>query len=567
MDVAAIATMEALRCAIASLPPVTSGCQRVWRGQGQDHAQMLPSGLRRPVPKRAIWIAYAQHLHLDMVPELLGPDGSVDMRFIQAAGLWLDAVAQHYGPGSAFLDVSHEIGAALWFALNHYSEVREDDVIGPPGPPDPLLDHPMTRVAATYEPFDGAASLYAFDLPTWDGQGLPEAGTIIDLAHAPAVFADSPRMRAQAGCLVYCRRADGSALDLRPLRVPGTPLSVQRPLTGATGIDRRVPQMFPSPALDIWYARLLSVPMNYTPEPAPPRLQRTLPVVPYFDREDADYTAAVAWRDVALSYPLLHRRFPDFCASADPARRPVPIILEAPLVFPYPTGDSGEWHHGLLAEDLPARCTYFEPGVAEPAGEVALDSVLFEFSALEFTGWERVAEQRVLIERALRGLWLRRQPDHWLVHFLHQTLPNGELETDLSTRLRFDAERRRWVFFKPGDANRIVPIRDLPGWAKAVLLALMLLRHLNPTLKFNALMKSSARLEDGPRHAVITGSRAAARLLRVASPVCDWYVLRDNHAPQEPYTHDSHPDGQIELRVVGEFADVPLELLRMPAGS
>jgi hypothetical protein len=195
---------------------------------------------------------------------------------------------------------------------------------------------------------------------------------------------------------------------------------------------------------------------------------------------------------------------------------------------------------------------------------VALDSVLFEFSALEFTGWERVAQQRVLIERALRGLWLRRQPDHWLVHFLHQTLPNGELETDLSMRVRFDAQRRRWVFFKPGDANLVVPIADTPGWAKAVLLGLMLLRHLNPDRKFNALIKSSTGLEDGARHAVVTSTRAAARLLRVASPVCDWYVLRDNHAPEEPYTRDSQPDGQIALRVVGEFADVPLALLRLP---
>ena len=214
----------------------------------------------------------------------------------------------------------------------------------------------MTRVAATYDVFDGAAYLYAFDLPTWDGSGLPAAGTIVDLAQAPPAFADSPRMRAQAGCLVYCRRAEGSALDLRPLRVAGTPLTVQRPLSGATGIDRRVAQMFPSPAADTWYARLLSVPMNYAPEPAPPRLQRSIPVAPYFDNGDAAYSAAVSWRDVALSYPLLHRRLPDFCEPADPARRPVPIVFEAPMIFPYPSGDSGEWHHGLLSQDLPERC-------------------------------------------------------------------------------------------------------------------------------------------------------------------------------------------------------------------
>ena len=93
MDVAAITTMEALRCAIAALPPVAPGCQRVWRAQGQDHAQMLLSGLRRQVPKRAIWIAYAQHLYLDMVPDLQGADGSVDMRFLPQKNTVADATA------------------------------------------------------------------------------------------------------------------------------------------------------------------------------------------------------------------------------------------------------------------------------------------------------------------------------------------------------------------------------------------------------------------------------------------------------------------------------------------
>jgi hypothetical protein len=170
---------------LSSPPP---GTVRVYRGQTRDYSQLTPSGLRQAIRNRAIWHAYSRHLYEDLLPEALRGAGDVTIETLQAMGLWLQAVAQHYGPGSEFVDVTYSIEIGLWFALNGAKEVLAQGAIGPPGPPDPTQDHPTENQLVAYQPWTEAGYLYVFDLPKWNGKDLPDAATVVDLADAPEVF-------------------------------------------------------------------------------------------------------------------------------------------------------------------------------------------------------------------------------------------------------------------------------------------------------------------------------------------------------------------------------------------
>jgi hypothetical protein len=107
-----ITTYRQLREHLSDLGNPPRGYVRVYRGQTKDHGTMLPSGLRaggaRRDPVWHYWSALASR-------ELLGaPDQLVSSA---DEAVWIEAIAQHYGPGSNFLDVTHSLDVALWFAL------------------------------------------------------------------------------------------------------------------------------------------------------------------------------------------------------------------------------------------------------------------------------------------------------------------------------------------------------------------------------------------------------------------------------------------------------------------
>jgi FRG domain len=560
-----LSTYQDLVAALAALPPRPPGTVRVFRGQTKDYENLTPSGLRRTPRNQAIWFAYSGMLYSSLLPELIEQTNGISAGGLQALGLWFGAVAQHYGPGSDFLDVTHSVDAALWFALNKTTVIQATGTIGPDGPPDPVRDHPTRDVLVRYDPWNEAGYIYVFDLPLWNGEGLPEPGMVVDLATAPPVFATSARMRAQSGCLINCRNADGTAADMRKLLVGGSPLAVQRPMSGAPGpvpvFDYRVADIYPSPARDSWFARFLSVPMTYSPEPAPPSLERSIPVTVYFDPGNQRYLEEVHYFDVALPLTLVHRAIPDFSRSED-ADRPIAIALEAPLIFPYPKADSDAWHQGLLWSDVPDSCSLYEFGQAEPKGVLPLGNVLFEFSLLEEVGWERMVLHKAKIS-ALRAVWLRRAGDEMHAAFISQEMPGGDLQRLGFLRLRYDAVSGRIVAILP-NGSEPAPLEQFDSYAKAVFVGLMLLRYLSTSVKFEPtpLLTTQNEGEDGQlRYEMIVGTAPdAARLYRVqaTAPNPDWYVLRDAKNPQEPFTHVTEREGEFQLESRRPFRDFPI---------
>lgn len=383
----------------------------------------------------------------------------------------------------------------------------------------------------------------------WSGEGLAKAGQVVDLAKAPEIFASSPRKRAQLGCLIYCRNEDMTPSDVRKLLVEGTPLRVRRPITGTAAPDRRIADIYPSPAQDEWFARLLSVPMTYAAQPAPPTLQRSIPVVVYYDRGNQRYLDEVHFHDVAVTPPLVHRVVPQLQTPPTPTI----ILLEAPMIFPYARGDSDQWHHGLLWNDVPDHCPEYDFGHEKPVGELSLANVFFEFSLLEAIGWEQLVHKKIRKIELLRGVWLRRSGMALDAAILEQEAPGGAVRMTGFLPLSYDGSLRRlMVSFADGTA---IPIDTLADFAKPVIIALMLLRHLSPTLK----CEPTPRLSVGNEMLVSCGCDAA-RLYRVrpTPPNPDWFVLRDAGKPEEPFTHATQRAGSLTLKTELPFRDIPL---------
>jgi hypothetical protein len=581
-----VASYSELKAALKTLPNVEAGKVRVFRGQTCDYPTLLPRALRpakggQAIQKQVVWLCYSQILYHSLLPEFLQKSGETTMEMLQAFGLWVHAVAQHYGPGSDFLDVTHSVEVALWFALHEIQTHHGSGVIGPPGAPDPMRDHPMLVELVSYAPCHEPGYLYVFDLPKWDGESVAPLGAVVDVAEAPIIFSSSKRMQAQAACLVYCRNDKQQHLDLKTLRVPGTPIQVQRPMAGLGGLDRRVPDLFPSPEQDPWYARLLSVPMCYAPDPAPPRLQKCIPVTVYFDPENAEYVRELRFRNWIVSPPLLHR-WVEGAAHNAPASdviqlvaQAAPIILEAPMVFPYPPGDSDLWHQGLLASDIPDSCMTYNLATQLPEMAVPLNNVLFEFSPLEKSHWEKVVKDNAPMN-VLRGVWLRRQPnqDEIEAGLFYQNLPGEDPNNFVAFRLRYDPALGEFVLMtaqgKP--PLRISQNADIAREIiKPIFVALMLLRHLSTKVKPDPSPAAKMGIvESGQEKSLfILGCCGdAARLFRVpAAPHRDWFVIRDSGHPEEPFTSSRQTAGVLELKSNLPFNKIPMDAIRPSPGS
>jgi hypothetical protein len=365
-------------------------------------------------------------------------------------------------------------------------------------------------------------------------------------------------MRAQSGCLIYCRNKDYTPFDVRKLLTKGTPLQVRRPMTGSTAPDLRVADIYPSPAQDKWFSKFLSVPMTYSAQPSPPVLQRSIPVMVYYDRGNQRYLDEVHFHDVAIQPVLVHRVVPELeTSSAADGPAPTIILLETPMVFPYAPADSDQWHHGLLWTDVPDRCPAYEFGRDKPVGELSLANVFFEFNLLEEIGWERAIHNGTKMA-FIRGVRLRRSGEKVEAAILHQETPGGGAVQQLGfLSLFYDPSRRRIMVSLP---KKVIPLDELGTFAKPVMVALMLLRYLSTMLKCAPIPMLAV---DGKKF-MLAVARDAARLYRVhpLPPHPDWFVLRDAGNPEEPFTHVTHKGGMLSVESSAPFRDFPLEDLR-----
>jgi hypothetical protein len=567
----AISSLSALQDAVQALPPVPKAKVRVFRGQTKDYRTIIPAAFRNHLELNAIWRVYTRWLVMDITNEAFNGHG--DDKELQILTIWLDALAQHYASGSRYLDVTHSIESAAWFALHCCSPMKERSVLGPPGPPSPY-DLPSEVTWLQYSPAVEAGFLYAFDVDQWDGHDAkPSDLAVIDLSQAPEPFM-TPRMLSQCGCLIRTRDADQH--DLRGRCVEGTPLQIAWPMTGSAFVHRKVEEMFPSPAVDPWYRRFLHIPLtpHVNATSGEVVLKRSLPVTLYRG-ETASYNASIAATDAFLHPPLLHKALQQRQKRTESAKgwweplsvhEATPVVLEAPLLGPFvASADSDFWNHELLFGDISNSVATYSHDMQKVLPAVSLRNVLFQFSPLEEVFWER-AQTPSGIKRLVRGLWIARHEQEVVAVLIYQDFPHTQVSAWAPALIRLDAAKRRMICKPAGKHMEWVDLVSLPLLPKAIFIALHLLRAMSTGLKCEAKPDTvlSQKQDSGESiHTYLVKVLAdTAKLIRLPDPAGrdDWFILRDCEG--EPYTEARKGAGIIELQETKPFAQIAASVFR-----
>jgi hypothetical protein len=345
--------------------------------------------------------------------------------------LWSQAIAQHYGPGTQFLDVTTSLNIALWFALHSAITEPSGHVFGPPGPYDATTDALAVLPRTRFERHEASGFLYVFDAPVWDGSKKLETGSLLDLSQAPDVFSSSARLQAQSACLLYTVATDGDG-DLKP-RLAAEPIAVDWPMSGTSCGSITAEDLFPGPKADVWYRRLLSIPLVHRLNTNANRLElsQAIPTTLYLGddgiRADVIDRLIVVGPDLLWPYlcQQLEARSDWLPEGFDPSGA-TPIILDLPVFAMTPPLESGGWHHGVAVADLPNTATAHDPASAADI-EVALNKVLVEFSPLEFGHWDRVETTEEELSFA-RGAYIERAGAEFKLWRINQLFPGSRIQ-------------------------------------------------------------------------------------------------------------------------------------------
>jgi|CZKJ01.1.fsa_nt_gi hypothetical protein len=522
--------------AIRSLPTPAPGRVRVFRGQTEDHPKMLASAFR---PKAKMLNSSLFNLSTRVVAQdlLRQIDTNLELDMMM---FWLEAVAQHYGPGSSYLDVTHSLEVALWFAL-HESQTHEVKALHGPGvAPDPRNDIVRTESWLGFGRWEKTGYLYVFDVRKWRSGEDVGHGDLIDLAAAPPVFFSS-RMRAQSGCLLTSG-PDPKKTNLRDC-LATTPIPVGWPMTGASGLNRATEDMFPGPKQDNWYKRFLSIPL--VPQPDPTTKEMTmghpLPLTVYSPDQQKRVREVMECANgllPALMYSSIGDQTLDLYDPQSQKyvkqllRDATILILESPLRFFTPPADYDGWNQGLLCGDISDSIYAFDVS-AQRAGLVSLRNVFVEFSPLDspelsrpedsWRGWlKRLVKGQRVPATVLRAVWLVRSGSQLSVSVFYQNLSNNQVTTIQMRRIALDSStgiiRYGLRPQNPGASQSQTQWEDLAKFTtltKPVFTVLYVLRELSPILKAAPFPEAVSDAGTDNQKTLVRVSKESARLLRV----------------------------------------------------
>lgn len=391
---------------LSRLEPPREGHARVFRGQTGEFGAMLASGLRPGAPQRKhLWAAALRSLAANV-----GASGDLGhgIELIEAMGYWFDVLAQHYGPGSTYLDVTWDPQVAIWFALNQGRETAKVRLRLAQGDVSFPLEFPRLCFSSHK---DEPGWFYVFDVPFWDEQGPPAHGDLVDLAIAPDYIANAPRVQRQHGCLIA---GEGDVSGFYAC----DPIAIAHPLQGAGILERDSSFLFPAPDEDEWYERLLRAPLvPQLDEQESVAYEQSLGVYFIVPDESREHTDPFIERQTRYLQPLTR-----LTLRADPrtgeleeimgasAEEATYIQLESPLMRTLPPPEN--WNESLLLEGLRQSAPVVETTGGDSLDAMSLENVLIEFSPLEWS-FRESPEDVGYSEVQWRGIWIVRNGDNF----------------------------------------------------------------------------------------------------------------------------------------------------------
>jgi hypothetical protein len=291
-------------------------------------------------------------------------------------------------------------------------------------------------------------------------------------------------------------------------------------MRGCLRLNASVDEMFPPPSKDSWYAEFLSIPVKKRPAAnGGIDYGQALPVSLY-EYSDPQDTADVRRHMISLPLRLIFptaaeiiseasakEKLPDW-SKHHPVSDATVILVESPIMHGLPRADTPHWNQGLLVCDISASVDTFNIS-DQPAGQVSLENVFFEFSAMEMGNWRNVEAPGVRKD-PLHGLWLVRHDSQFLVYFVFQVLQPATVQVYGPLLIELDATGRfYWRVCPDGDPT---DFGELP--ARAFYTALTILRELSPDLKPSAIPGLGYEDKQGGRHFNVAFRFAAARLIK-----------------------------------------------------
>jgi hypothetical protein len=259
----------------------SGGKVRVYRGQTREYpdesgrARLLPALLRHRTQLMydPAWLGTMASFVARQALPAIGLDYPV-------AQIWAPALIQHYGPGSHYLDVTHDLEIAVWFSLLQYHELwialKEGD------DPKDLRDffHKVAWFTDADEPDDKRKPIiYAFDVEPWNGDAVANHGQLVDLLVLDAgrqLATKAPRIRAQSAALIYSDPGNPLGPNLHSYLVARVTLTEPFDFECAPVTQKHIHEIFPAPTGDPLYKALLEIPAFTKFHPS--RLEQPLPI-------------------------------------------------------------------------------------------------------------------------------------------------------------------------------------------------------------------------------------------------------------------------------------------------
>jgi hypothetical protein len=522
-----------------ALPPVAPRYRRVLRGQARLYDSIFPSEYRpsaaRHPRKRLLKVAAKL-----IVDNLRGTQNDSPEDFL----LWTELVAQQYSTGSPYLDVTTNLDVAVWFALNSFNATRTTLMLGLAGPYNPNTD--LSANIDTYIPKQSGDEFgYLIVLDVLEPSGaIPQShGQLIDLSELPPGIADSLRIKNQFAALVYSnKKVDGG--NLSAFR-RGEPIPISSRVGAEISDEINGAILFPGPASDPWYQRLLSIPLTLQAqlESDELALAQTIPV-PLYLWDEASATE-VSGEIIYIGTPTLS---PDLRLTqiidqeSGGSRNLLPddavtILVEKPLYLTTPPIDSAMWSMQNAIQDLPKLAPVRKTSRAANS-HVSLQRVYFEFSPLELSVWH-LAENSDTESIFHSGAYVEREGDTFTMWRVARSFPSGEINAEGPFVYAFDDETHDFEVCLP-DGTAFDPMSD-PTRLKTLLVCLSILRNLSPEPIVDAV--AAIRADDKFIFPLVGGAELLQKRFRQETV----YLLR-NPESEETFQRRLYEHG-IEVRV------------------
>lgn len=504
--------------ALGSVSKPADGRVRVYRGQPKRYFldqeervdSIIPRAMRSTTRFDSVWHTASKRLakHLKSV----APKGTLLPLYPSLAQILSAAILQHYGEGSALLDVTRSLHTALWFSRHKLKDDRTGLRLYKDG--ERMLN--LKVISHWYEPAETqTAVVYVFDVRPWLPTDVIEHGHLIDILDPlfgiSEVIGTSARIEVQEGSLLAAALSGISSSE-HGGALAGTQDAVAIPYGSGPqdnnlldecvaicvldkpfptpGDARNTSDLFPLPTRDPVYRMLLQIPTTptdlaidlKTDREFVDTIERPVDIPEYYSRKPPHI------EPVGTGWPGFYDELKSY---ADLDQRPVPPLFLTWLLEQNEEMREVEFNGDFFSVDdtlpilLQSACWWLTPTPKSKQWDLSV------LTGPSFIDWDNPKYQNVFIELssldlwdpdnkgptiAVRAIWMLKKGDKYYVSIFRTHVDQGERSHSRhSTPIEFVRSKTQFEPHAP-DIPEVFTFEALHG----LLMVLLVLSALTP---------------------------------------------------------------------------------------